>query len=145
MDADDLLSEAVVSALAGNRRCKRSVSLLAFLAGTMRSIAYNDKRKCFNEMRADYVGDDVEDSPVARLRHEGPSPEEDVITENEANAIFELFKEDDDVMMLLMGLYDDYGPDEICGINGWTRTTYDTTRRKLRRGLNKHFPKGRQS
>ncbi|MCI0562397.1 MAG: sigma-70 family RNA polymerase sigma factor [Nitrososphaera sp.] len=143
MDADDLLSETTVAALDGNRKCPRDVPLIAFLAGGMKSIAYNEKRKVGNECRAVPIDDNPDNDPVLLLPDGGLSPEEEAMAKSEANAVFELFKGDDDVTMLLMGLYDDYAPDEICGINHWDRITYNSIRKRLRRGLDKHFPAGR--
>lgn len=145
MASDDLLSEATVAALTGNRQCPRAVSLIAFFAGAMKSIAYNEKRKAGNECRAVPIDDNPDNDPVLLLPDGGLSPEQEAMAKSEANSVFELFKSDDDVTMLLMGLYDDYDPDEICDINNWDRTTYNTIRKRLRRGLDKHFPEGRPS
>lgn len=86
IDGDDLLSEAVVAALSGNRRCPRHLNLMAFLAGAMKSIVFNENRKFSNERRAENTDDAVDDSPVARVHDKGSSPEEDAIAESEANA-----------------------------------------------------------
>lgn len=45
MDADEILSEAIVVMASGQRKVPRNVPLLAFLAETMRSIASNEVRK----------------------------------------------------------------------------------------------------
>jgi DNA-directed RNA polymerase specialized sigma24 family protein len=144
LEADELLNEAIVAALLGERKCPRNVLLIAFLAQTMRSITYNERRKARAECRAELMNDNPDNDPVLSLPDEGPSPADTAGAKREAEYIFFLFEDDGDVMMLLMGLYDGYDPDEICEINGWDRTTYNTVRKRLRRGLNKHFPEGRQ-
>lgn len=145
VDADDLLSEATVAALSGNRKCPRDVPLTAFFAGAMKSIAHNERRKARAEWRATLIDNKPDNDPVSLVPADGPSPEQQAMARNEINAIFALFKDDDGVTLLLMGLFDDYAPNEICDINQWDRTTYDTIRKRLRRGLDKHFPGGRPS
>lgn len=145
MDADDLLSEATVAALTGNRQCPKTVPLIAFLTGAIKSIAYNEKRKLKNECRAGPCDDDPDNDPVLLLPGDGLSPEEEAIAKSEVTDIFVLFKDDDDVTMLLMGIYDNYDPEDIRDINHWDRITYNTIRKRLRRGLDKHFPRGRPS
>lgn len=143
MDADDLLNEAITGSLSGVRRCPRNVGLTAFLAQTMRSIAFNEKRKAKQAHLQEPVDNDAANDPLLSLPDEGPTILEIVEAKSELEAIVALFDQDDDVKLLLMGLEDGCEPDEICGIFGWDRKTYSTIRKRLRRGVDKHFPEGR--
>lgn len=145
MDADDLLNEAITESLTGDRRCPRNVVLTAFLAQTMRSIAFNEKRKAKQAPIQEPVDNDAANDPLLSLPNEGPTILETVEAKSELEALFALFDQDGDVKMLLMGLQDGCEPDEICGITGWDRKTYSTVRKRLRRGVDKHFPEGRQT
>ncbi len=145
MDGSDLLNEAVTESLSGDRRCPRNVSLLAFLVQTMRSIAFNEKRKANQAARQEPVDNDPANDPILSFPDEGPTTLETVEARSELEAIFSIFEQDEDVKMLLMGLQDGYEPDEICGITGWDKKTYNTVRKRLRRGVDKNFPEGRQT
>jgi DNA-directed RNA polymerase specialized sigma24 family protein len=145
MDADDLLNEAITQSLSGDRRCPRNVVLTAFLAQTMRSIAFNEKRKAKQAPIQEPVDNDAANDQLLSLPDEGPTILEVVESRSELDALFALFEHDEDVEMLLMGLQDGYEPEEICGITGWGRKTYSTVRKRLRRGVDKHFPEGRQT
>lgn len=144
MDADDLLSESIAVSLSGDRRCPRNVPLIVFLRQTMRSIAFNEKRKANLLYRQEPIDNDPENDPLLSFPDGKATILESVETYTELGALFALFEHDDDVNMLLMGLLDGYEPNEICGITGWDRKTYNTIRKRMRRGVDKHYPKGRQ-
>lgn len=143
MDADELLNEAIVVTASGTRKFRRTVPLVAFLAETMWSIASNEKRKL--DRKAAPIDDDPVNDPILNLPDNTVSLENEAAADQELKHIYELFKDDDDVTMLLMGICDGLTPDEICKTANWNRTTYNSVRKKLRRGLNNHFPKGRTS
>ncbi len=145
LETDELLNEAIAASLSGNRQCPRTVPLIIFLRQAMRSIASNQRRKIRTEHRAEPMDNDPANDPVLSVSDGKPSPADRAVAEQEVQTIFALFDHDEDVTMLLMGIYDSYNPDEICETAGWDRKTYDTVRKRLRRGLNKHFPEGRQS
>jgi RNA polymerase sigma-70 factor (ECF subfamily) len=143
MDADELLNEAIVITASGKRKFRRTVPLVAFLAETMWSIASNEKRKLDRKVAP--INDDPANDPILNLPDKTVSVENEAAANQELEHIYELFKDDDDVTMLLMGIYDGLNPDEICKTANWSRTTYNSVRKKLRRGLNNHFPLGRTS
>jgi RNA polymerase sigma factor (sigma-70 family) len=137
MDVDEILNEAIFRALSGKRKYPINVSLIAFISQTMRSIAFNERRK--NEKH-----ESIDDSTTS-LQDKSVSPEEKATAYQELNAILELFKDDEDITSYLMGLYDGLTPDEICEIWGWDRTKYGSVQKRLRRSLNKHYPNGREN
>ena len=65
MDADEILSEAIVVTASGLRKVPRNVSLLAFLAETMRSVVSNEVRKIRKKITP--IDDDPENDPVLNI------------------------------------------------------------------------------
>jgi len=136
MNVDDILNESIFRALSEKRKCPINVSLIAFISQTMRSIAFNERRK--NEKY-----NPIDDS-TAPLQDKSVSPEAKTAVHQELNAILELFTNDNDITFYLMGLYDGLTPDEICELGEWDRKKYSSVQRRLRRSLNKHYPNGRE-
>ena len=145
MDADDLINEAIAASLSGNRKCPRNIPLPVFLSLTMRSIACNERRKANEVARQEPVDNDPANDPLLSFPDAGPTILETLEVRSELDAISSLFDQDEDVKVLLMGLEDGYEPNEICEITGWDRTTYTTVRKRLRRGVDRNFPEGRQT
>lgn len=145
MDADDLLNEAIAVSLSGIRKCPRNIPLPVFLDQTMRSIASNERRKSNQANRQEPLDNDPANDPLLSFPDAGPTILETLEGKSELEAITTLFDHDDDVKMLLMGLADGYERNDICEITGWDRTTYDTVRKRLRRGVDRKFPGGRQT
>lgn len=144
LDADDILNESIVIIASGSRKFPRNIALLAFLAGTMRSIASNNRRKS-NKFISTINDQDNENYNDFILN----IPDKNVNIESEESAcqelqyVYELFKDDEDVTCLLLGKCEGLKPDEVCSTWEWDRTKYDTVQKRLRRGLNQHFPNGR--
>ncbi len=136
MDVDEILNEAIFKALSEKRKCPVDISLIAFISQTMRSIAFNERRK--NEKFESI------DNPTPSLQDKSSSPEEKVTTVQELNKILELFKNDDDITSYLIGIYEGLTPTEICELWEWDRTKYGSVQKRLRRSLNKHYPNGRE-
>lgn len=140
MDADELLNETIIVAASGNRNFPRTEKFIALLAETMWSIASNEKRKLNKKFFP--IDDDPANDPILNFPDKSISVDDEVDANQKLNYIYELFKNDDDVTMLLMGLYDGLTPDEICETNCWNHTTYNSVRKRLRRKLNNHLPNG---
>lgn len=151
LEAADLRQEAFARALAGDRRCPVGVDVVHFLGQVMRSIA-SDARKV-DKRKAAQVGrsvlhvvslDDGEqvDSIVSSL----PTPEEEVIAEDEAarikRAVLDLFADDLVAQTILEGDMEDMEAEEIRSITGLDKTEYASARRLIRRRLNKTYDEG---
>lgn len=136
-EKDELINEAICRILGGERTCQKEVSLMAFIAQTMKSIAFNEKRKLENI-------EPLDDEKAINLSDKAPFPDIKCNSHQELGQILELFKEDDDVSLYLSCLYEEFSPDEICEYAEWNRTKYNTVQKRLRRGIDKHFPNGRE-
>lgn len=145
VDGSDLLSEAITKSLSGDRRCPRDISFIAFLVNTMKSIAFNERRKADLIPIQEPIDNDPANDTLFSVPDNKQGVLETVETINELDALYAIFKNDECVTMLLMGLQDGYEPDEICEMEGWDRKKYNSIRKKLRRGVNSNFSEGRQT
>ncbi len=159
-DPLELLDEAVVRALEGadggtGRHWPKTVHFVAFLIMTIHSIAdassssVVQKRTDHLELMAGESGD-----PNWALAHEGyfncDAEEQAIeIEENQsrrdrakvdADLIEAHFAGDDEIQYLIMGDKDDMKAQEIREISGMSQKSYDTARRRFRRGLDKLMP-----
>jgi DNA-directed RNA polymerase specialized sigma24 family protein len=139
MDADELLNAAIVVIASGTRKFPRNVPLLAVMAETMKSIAYNEKRKANRKFSP------IDDDPILNIVDENIHIENEISDNQELNDIYKLFENDGDVTLLLMAKYDGLNPDEICEMENWDRKKYNSVLKRLRRGLNQRFPNGRET
>lgn len=143
MDADELLNAAIVVIASGTRKFPRNVPLLAVMAETMKSIAYNEKRKVNRKFSP--IDDDPENDPILNIVDENIHIENEISDNQELDSIYKLFENDGDVTLLLMAKYDGLNPDEICEMENWDRKKYNSVQKRLRRGLNQRFPNGRET
>ncbi len=136
LDWEDLLHEAIDRALSGARKWPRSVPLVAFMCGTIRSISGDVWRegKFKSEISiSGVVSDNTElnvDPP-----DENPGPEREVMARRMLESIFRLFKNDKDVLAVLQGLGDGSNPEEIQRANGITPKRYASAQKRIRRRM----------
>jgi len=91
------------------------------------------------------IDDDPENDPILNIADKNIYIEYEVAANQEVEKIYELFKDDEDVTLLLMAKYDGLSPDEICEMGNWDRTKYNSVQKRLRRALNQRFPNGRET
>ncbi|WP_240523475.1 hypothetical protein [Polaromonas sp. AER18D-145] len=159
-DPLELLDEAIVRALEGadggtGRHWPKTVHFVAFLIMTIHSIA-DGSSDSIVQKRTDHLEVMAGESggPSWALAHEGYfncDAEEQAleIEESElrrerakadANLIEAHFAEDDEIQYLIMGDKDGMKAQEIRDISGMSQKSYDTARRRFRRGLDKLMP-----
>jgi DNA-directed RNA polymerase specialized sigma24 family protein len=139
---EDLLQEALFRALSGVRQWPKSVSFLAFLAQTMRSIA-SDERKQVQDI-ANESGDGVEDGlakDINDIAITTITPESQALARSSLSEIETLFKKDSDAMRVLEGLALGMSPNEIQTSSKMTSTQYATTQKRIQRALAQRFGK----
>jgi DNA-directed RNA polymerase specialized sigma24 family protein len=135
---DDLLQEAFTRVIAGTRRKPRGVTMVAFLAGIMRSLRSDHWRRArggpgsHETLRIDHAPDvsrrpELLD-PVADLEHS-------LIAREQLDSIERLFADDPVVRGILAGLAEGHSPPQIRAALGLSDTDYDTARKRLRRTL----------
>ncbi len=123
----DLLHEAIRRALDGARRWPHGVPLVAFLAGIMRSVWSEQRRRPSPEALPAALEDEVVDA--------APGPERIVAAAQAVGAIYRLFAGDAPALAVLAGLAEGLPAAQIRTASGLSETEYDSTRRRMRRAL----------
>ena len=124
----DLLQEALLRLLQGSRKVRAGISTVTFVAGIMRSIKAEQWRRLRREAPAPAALAETEPDPA-------PDPERCLAAQQELMAIFELFAEDPAALQILHGVSAGLTPEEIRAATSMTKTDYDSTRKRMRRGL----------
>lgn len=132
MEAEELLSEAVLRTLSGGRKtCPRDLPIVNFLAGVIRSIAEDERRKKRNAGNVVNIDD-------CELNDSGSNPEDVVLEKQLFKQLESFFDEDEEILLLLLYLNEGYSPCEIQQEEGWSETQYNTIRKRMRRKWNSH-------
>jgi DNA-directed RNA polymerase specialized sigma24 family protein len=135
---DDLLQEALTRIILGARRQPEGVTLVAFVAGIMRSLKADHWRRVLKRsggheaLRIDRIGNG---SRKVDLRDPAPGPERSLSAQQELNAIERLFADDLVVLKIIAGLGQGLSAEQIRGSMGISKTDYDSARRRIRRTL----------
>lgn len=136
----EIVQEAVCRAVLGQRKCPRDVPLMAFLVETMKSIAFHERRK-----RRSFVT--VVETMAENLAEEGgadcaSSPEEELISAEEVQRILDHFDDDEQAMMVLMGIADGLRGKDLREVAGLDQAGLDYTIRRIRNRMRKLYPSG---
>jgi DNA-directed RNA polymerase specialized sigma24 family protein len=135
---DDLLQEAITRVLVGSRRQPQGVTMVALLAGIMRSLRAEHWRRArqgpgsSDSLRIDQQRD-LSKEPA--LRDPAPDPERSLMAREELCAIERLFADDCIALRIIGGLAEGGSAAQIRAAAGLSKTDYDSTRRRMRRAL----------
>ncbi len=143
LEADDLIQEAICRILTGERKkWPTDLPVVSFIAGVMKSIAYDERRKRALVNRYD-------EDQLNSIKSEDPAIDEKLIAEEEHNEIQEKFKklekylsDDEEVLLVIMHLSEGHPPSQIMAEEGWEKHQYDTVRKRMRRKIDKLQEKG---
>jgi DNA-directed RNA polymerase specialized sigma24 family protein len=134
---DDLLQEAITRIISGARRRPEDVTVVAFVAGVMRSLKAEHWRRSQRLSQSSGSG-------IARigngpqeidLRDPTPSPERSLIAQQELNAIERLFADDAVILKIIVGLGQGLSAEQIRLAIGLSKLRYESARRRMRRSL----------
>lgn len=151
-----LLTDAILKTWEGTRHWKRGMSPYAHLYSAMKSLANNDFKKKSSRKIIPISNDIREEDLAPSFSAFSPSPEKLIIDEEDkaerekaaqtlVNEIFDLFADDEEAMHVLMGEMYGLSAEEIRQKNGMELKQYHTTRRRISRKINKHYPGKRQT
>lgn len=127
---EDLLQEAITRALMGARVQPEGVSIVAFLAGVMRSLKSEHWRRVRSAGRVEPdERDDIE------VQDPAPDPERALSAQQELAAIQQLFAQDPVVLSIIDGLGQGLSAEQIRAAGGISKTDYDSARKRMRRAL----------
>lgn len=134
VDWEDLLQEALTRVLVGTRATPADVPAVAFIAGVMRSLRTEHRRRFLRAMRETLA----ESKPGGRevdVRDESPLPDRVLGARQELARIRALFADDPVALGILSGLAEGLEPEAIRQALGLSPTAYDSARRRMRRAL----------
>jgi DNA-directed RNA polymerase specialized sigma24 family protein len=135
---DDLLQEALTRIISGARQQPDGVTMVAFVAGIMRSLRAEHwrrlgRRSGGNEaVRLDRIGDEPR---KVDLPDPAPGPERLLSAQQELRAIERLFHDDPVVLEIIAGLGQGLSAEHIRGAMEISKPDYDSARRRMRRTL----------
>jgi hypothetical protein len=149
MDADDLISKAVVSTLS-TRKCPRDVSVMVFLRGAIRSLADAEyKSMDRSNVVAFATGQDGDDDPLSKVADESPDPEtillvaeqrtSDELMVNKINAVLE---NDFDAQLLLAGWSEGFKGKDLRELVDKDQAGLDYLVKRVVRTIRRCFPNG---
>lgn len=140
--ADTLRQEALYKAFSGERRCRRDLSVVQFLAGAMRSLVSSTKKAAKRRptVSLEVVAEATGDEPV------GDDPHEQLVQARECERIRQevlaVFDDDPDAQLLVDGIMEEMEGQELCELAGIDTGELAAKRRFIRRRIDRAFPRG---
>jgi RNA polymerase sigma-70 factor (ECF subfamily) len=145
LSADDLLLTAFEKALTGVRTCPQHVDIMLFMKLAIRSEASNAFKALSRspEVPDNSFTSDDEEIPIP-IDHPSPEPtaEEMLVFDEQCNAIFALFHDDETAQLMVEGIMDKMTAQELQDLTGLDKTAYESKRRKIRRRIEQAQAKG---
>jgi DNA-directed RNA polymerase specialized sigma24 family protein len=135
---DDLLQEALTRTISGARRHPEGVTMVAFVAGIMRSLKAEHWRRVLRQsgqrgvLPVERIGNG---SREVDLCDPAPGPERSLCAQQELSAIERLFAGDLVVLKIVAGLGQGLSAEQIRVAIRISKTEYDSARRRMRRTL----------
>ncbi|VVD78313.1 hypothetical protein PCO31110_00994 [Pandoraea communis] len=140
LEGKDLLQETLTRALAGKRRCPRSVPVMVFLVNAMRSHQDAILKARGRDVLAQAVIVDADDEAQAQLlvhQHDKATPDEILLANQTLVAIDKMFGDHKMAQVVLSGQADGLTPHEIQSMTGLGPVQYASVLRLIRRRLDK--------
>lgn len=132
---EDMLQEAITRAITGSRRLPEGVSMVAFLAGILRSLRADYWRRARRESRDDQLRIDHEsdESLALDLTDPTPGPERALEARQQLTRIKQLFADNPLARTIIDGLGEGLSAEQIRLRAGLSKTDYNSARRRIRR------------
>jgi DNA-directed RNA polymerase specialized sigma24 family protein len=132
---EDLLQEAITRVLTGSRRRPEGLTMVAFVAGILRSLRAHYWRRARrqprdNKLRIQQQG---EESFALDLVDPTPGPERALEARQQLALIKLLFADDPTALKIIDGLGEGLSAEQIRRSAGLSKTDYDSARRRMRR------------
>jgi len=135
---DDLLQEALTRFLVGSRQRPEGVSMVAFLAGVMRSLRADHCRRANREPRSEdraRIDYDSDEPATTALVDPAPGPDRALHAQQQLAAVKQLFADDPVALKIIAGLGDGLTAEQIRSSVRLSKTDYDSARKRMRRTL----------
>jgi len=140
-DAEDLRHEAYARVFGGERPWPTDVELIPFLAGVMRSLATDARRKELRRQHLHVVPRDGDQLELENIRSHNPTPEDEVTATSELQAMKKLFASDHVGLTFLEAKVAEFDRQETMVLCEADDKGYDTISRRVRRTLEKGYRK----
>ena len=149
----DLLHAAICQAICGSKKCPRETSFVAFLAQSMRNIAYRRRERLRSQvpLRGDGLRGETADDVGFDIKDERPNSEESIIESQDEERAAEvladlrtLFTVDEQAQLVLLGWDDGMKGKALREFVGVDQAELDYIIKRIRRVAAKHYPKGWQ-
>ncbi|WP_213997629.1 hypothetical protein [Arsukibacterium sp.] len=145
LEPKDLMQEALTRIIGSERRIPEDVPLVAGIANVIKSIANDLVNSASNRAWQLEVVSDETDEAMSDVSVFGASPEDELLEEQEVaavtekvKAIFVCFENDSEVLSLLRSITKGLkARDIVKNTFGGSQVKYDTTRKRLMRGIAK--------
>ena len=142
----DLVHEAMCAAILGDRNFPRSVSPVAFIVQTMRSLASHHRAKRRREIADGGAAQDGADgAATAMFSAAAPSPEDILVeqqSEDTVRVIHDSFEDDEEAQMVVLGWSAGYRGKELRDFVGVDQATLDYAIKRIRRAMLRRYPHG---
>lgn len=136
---EDLLQESITRVLVGSRRVPEGVTMVAFIAGIMRSLRAEHWRRVLKQSKGvttQKIGhENDDDHALAAVPDPAPGPERALSARQALVAIERLFEDDPIVLKIIAGLAEGLSPEQIRVSARISGTDYDSARKRIRRTL----------
>jgi DNA-directed RNA polymerase specialized sigma24 family protein len=139
IDAGDLLQEAITRGISGARKWPKDVSLIQFLAMTMRSIVDGELKKARRRpqpLENEVDGGDQEDTNSQGF---GQRSDDILINREERARLLAVFEGDDVAQLVVEGMLDGMEGGELRNLVGLDPKEYASKRRAIRRAINRTY------
>ena len=139
IDPNDLVQEAYVAALSGDRKCRRDLSIMVFLKSTLRSLANGEFQAAWRRHR-EFLSEDDE---AAFLTHKGMpagDPAQEQIARDACDRLLEACAANQAAYDVLLCRGAGYTPEETQREAGLSKVEYASALTYIRRTANRIFP-----
>lgn len=130
---DDLLQEALTRVIVGTRKTPDGVPAVAFVAGIIRSLRSDYRRRALHAAQQTPAHTDGDDGTA--LTDALSDPERAITVRQELEAIERLFGDDHTALQIIACLGRGLAADQICAVLRMSKTEYDSARKRMRRKL----------
>jgi CheY-like chemotaxis protein len=135
---EDLLAEAQLKTLIGDRRWNRDFDFVWHIVESMRSIfdcwmkKRGNKETClFTEIsKPNAEGEEI--SPLKNVASSEAAADRSLIAKEEVDSIFSMFTNDTEATQVLQGWYDDLKPNEVRRKYGFDEKTFAAAKKRIR-------------
>jgi DNA-directed RNA polymerase specialized sigma24 family protein len=149
----DLLHVAICQAICGSKKCPRETPFVAFLAQSMRNVAYRRRKRLRTQVpiRSDGLEGETDDDVGLDIKDDRPDSEERIIERQDEERATEVladlrarFATDEQAQLVLLGWDDGMKGKALREFVGVEQAELDYIIKRIRRIAAKHYPTGWQ-